>query len=77
VFNPEDLMRAVRAERGLARESVPALCVLDFDGDLTDGLIQDGTASPSRSWACFHTQMLGLTLESIECGVVPRTIGGP
>jgi hypothetical protein len=29
VFNPEDLMRAVRAERGLARESVPALCVLD------------------------------------------------
>lgn len=76
-FKPEDLMHAVRAERGLASEPVPALCVLDFDGDLSDGLLRDGAASLSRSWACFHTQMAVLTLDGIECGVVPRTIGGP
>ena len=37
-FTPERLMDAVRAERGLANEAVPALCVLDFDGDLSDRL---------------------------------------
>jgi uridine phosphorylase len=76
-FTPADLMQAVRAERGLAIESVPSLCVLDFDGDLSDGLLSDGAATPARSWACFHTRMLTLTLEGVECGVVPRTIGGP
>ncbi len=70
-------MHAVRAERGLASESVPALCVLDFDGDLSDGLLRDGAASLSRSWACFHTQMAVLTLDGVKCGIVPRTIGGP
>lgn len=77
VFTPEDLMQAVRAERGLASESVPPLCILDFDGDLSDGLVRDGATSPSTSWACFHTQMFVLRLDGIECGVVPRTIGGP
>lgn len=70
-------MHAVRAERRLPSEPVPALCVLDFDGDLFDGLLRDGAASLSRSWACFHTQMAVLTLDGVECGVVPRTIGGP
>ena len=76
-FKPEDLMQAVRAERGLTAASVPPLCVLDFDGDLSDGLMRDGAASLSQSWPCFHTQMVVLTLDGIECGVVPRTIGGP
>lgn len=77
VFRPEDLMKAVRAELGLPVESVPSLCVLDFDGDLSDGLLRDGAGSPARSWACFHTQMLTLTVEGVACGIVPRTIGGP
>jgi hypothetical protein len=29
-------MAAVRAERGLTSQAVPSLCVLDFDGDLSD-----------------------------------------
>lgn len=76
-FTPEGLMDAVRAQRGLSTDSVPALCVLDFDGDLTDGLVRDGAAVPVQSWACFHTQMFGLSVEGVACGVVPRTIGGP
>ncbi|MFA5910781.1 MAG: nucleoside phosphorylase [Vicinamibacterales bacterium] len=77
VFRPADLMDAVRRERHLDATRVPPLCVLDFDGDLADGLARDGTATPSASWACFHTQMLTLTIDGLECGVVPRTIGGP
>jgi uridine phosphorylase len=77
LLTPEGLMSAVRAERGIARESAPPLCVLDFDGDLSDQLVRDGLASLSPSWACFHTQMLVLSLDGIPCGIVPRTIGGP
>ncbi len=77
VFTPGDLMDAVRRERQLDATPVPPLCILDFDGDLADGLARDGAAHPSRSWACFHTQMLTLTIDGLECGVVPRTIGGP
>lgn len=77
VFRPADLMQAVRDARGLPEDPVPPICVLDFDGDLSDGLVRDGAVTPVHSWACFHTQMLGVTLGSVRCGIVPRTIGGP
>ena len=76
-FTPERLMDAVRAERGLANEAVPPLCVLDFDGDLSDRLAEEGITSPIASWACVHTSMRALTLNGISCGIAPRTIGGP
>src|SRR4029450_12388981 len=76
-LTPERLMVAVRAERGLANEAVPPLCVLDFDGDLSDHLAATGMSSPWSSWACFHTSMRAITMEGITCGIVPRTIGGP
>jgi len=76
-FTPERLMDAVRAERGLANEGVPALCVLDFDGDLSDRLAEDGVTTPLLSWACFHTSMRVMDVDGLPCGIVPRTIGGP
>jgi uridine phosphorylase len=76
-FTPERLMAAVRAERGLAQQPVPPLCVLDFDGDLSDRLAAQGITSPWSSWACFHTSMRVASMEGITCGIVPRTIGGP
>ena len=76
-FRPKDLMQAVRGSRGLPDRPVPPVCVLDFDGDLSDGLSRDPSVSVVSSWACFHTQMLGLTIDGVRCGVVARTIGGP
>lgn len=76
-FTPEALLAAVRAERGLAAEPTPAVCVLDFDGDLTDWLVSSGHARQWKSWACFHTTMFSLEVDGIPYGVVPRTIGGP
>jgi uridine phosphorylase len=76
-FTPEALLAAVRAERGLAAGSVPATCVLDFDGDLTDWLLSKGQAHPWPSWACFHTTMFSLDVDGVQCGIIPRTIGGP
>src|SRR5215469_7657835 len=76
-FTPEALMASVRAERGLACEPVPPICVLEFDGDLTDWLVSSGVARPWKSWACFHTTMYSVEVDGTTYGVVPRTIGGP
>jgi hypothetical protein len=76
-FTPQRLMNAVRAERGLVNEPVPPLCVLDFDGDLSDRLAADQVTTTMKSWACFHTSMGVMTLNGLRCGIVPRTIGGP
>jgi len=76
-FRPEGLVEAVRAERGIETALVPQICVLDFDGDLTDWLVQTGLAQAYPSWACFHTTMYSFEVDSMECGIIGRTIGGP
>jgi uridine phosphorylase len=76
-FTPEASLEAVRAERGMSPEPVPEICVLEFDGDLTDWLVSTGVATAHKSWACFHTTMFSIDVDGITCGVVPRTIGGP
>lgn len=76
-FTPEALVTAVRAERGLKCEPVPPVCILEFDGDLTDWLASSGLARSWKSWACFHTTMYSLEVDGTLCGVVPRSIGGP
>ena len=76
VLTAEALMHEVRRARRLRRLPVPSVCVLDFDGDLFDGLVQDG-ASHVAAWACFHTPMIAVRHRGKRCGVVPRTIGGP
>lgn len=77
VFLPEDLMRAVREQRRLGELFLPRVCVLDFDGDLTDMLVNAGDVEPCRGWACFHSTMWALRVDGQECGIIPRTIGGP
>jgi uridine phosphorylase len=76
-FTPEALIDAVGAERGLARTTVPRVCLLDFDGDITDWLIASGHAVRWNSWACFHTPMFSLQVDGGTFGIIPRTIGGP
>ncbi len=76
-FSPEALVNAVRAKRNLEPGKVPEVCVLEFDGDLTDWLVSTGAARPVNTWACFHTSMYSLEVDGTTCGVVPRSIGGP
>lgn len=76
-FTPEGLVTAVRESRGLASASVPPICLLDFDGDLTDWLIRQKLVEQFTPWACFHTTMYVLEAEGVSCGIVARTIGGP
>jgi uridine phosphorylase len=76
-FTAQALIADVRRLRDVGNESLPALCFLEFDGDLTNWLVEHHIAAPFHSWACFHTAMFSLELEGIECGIVGRTIGGP
>lgn len=76
-FTPDNLMADVRRTRGIPDGRIPALCVLEFDGDITDWLVREGLAKPFRSWACFHTTMFALEVEGVTVGIIPRTIGGP
>ncbi len=76
-FRPENLIEAVRAERNLPRDPAPEVCILEFDGDLTDWLVGTGLATKWRPWACFHTSMETVEVDGARVGVIARTIGGP
>jgi uridine phosphorylase len=76
-FTAEALIDDVRRLREVGNEALPAVCFLEFDGDLTDWLVEQQAATPFRSWACFHTTMFALELEGMKCGIIGRTIGGP
>jgi len=76
-FTPDTLMGDVRRVRNTGTEDLPSVCFLEFDGDLTDWLVERGRAAPFRSWPCFHTTMFSLELDGIRCGIIARTIGGP
>lgn len=76
-FRPEDLVEAVRQQRGKGNGSIPPLGVLEFDGDLTDKLIARGQVRRCEDWPCFHTDMWLWPKDKPRCGIVARTIGGP
>ena len=78
-FTPEALVSAVRNGRTTHPISVPPICVLDFDGDLTDWLLKAGLTRPHPGWACFHTTMHAFQIDGMECGLIARKrqIGGP
>lgn len=77
VFQPAHLLREARRQRSLPHTPVPALCVLDPDGDLARHLRTQG-ARPDAAWACYHTELLGFTLPSgTRIGVLPNAVGAP
>ena len=74
MFLAENLLREGRRQRGLPEGLVPSTCVLDPDGDLLRYLLAEGRATPSPTWACYHTTLYvfehdGATLGLIGCAV--------
>jgi uridine phosphorylase len=76
-FTARNLINSVRKARRILNVAIPSLCLLEFDGDLTDWLVREGLAKPFPAWPCFHTTMFAIEVEGITCGIIPRTIGGP
>ena len=78
VFQPGHLLREARRQKNLPDQDVPAVCVLDPDGDLVRHLRRTSQARPSPGWACYHTDLVEFTLaDGTVAGVVGCAVGAP
>ena len=55
VFEPANLLREARRQKGRPEAEIPDICLLDPDGDILRALRRAGRAAPSPGWACYHT----------------------
>jgi len=74
-FQPGNLLREARRQKGLAVREVPAICVLDPDGDLVRRLRRDGRATADRDWACYHSELDRFVEGDVEFGIVGCVVG--
>jgi len=77
VFQPTALLREARRQKGLVAADVPAICILDPDGDIVRTLRQGGLAAPFKPWPCYHTDLDTFALAGETVGIVGRAVGAP
>jgi uridine phosphorylase len=75
VFQPANLLREGRRQRGRPDIAVPEVCLLDPDGDIVRHLAATGRATEHPGWACYHTALWTFDLAGTEVGVVGRAVG--
>ena len=77
VFQPENLLREARRQKRLPEGGVPAVCVLDPDGDIVRHLRASGTARRCPGWACYHTELWTFEHDGEPLGIVGCAVGAP
>ena len=77
VFEPAALLREARRQKGIPDAQVPALCILDPDGDIVRHLRARGLASASAAWPCYHTELYEFALAGKPAGIVGCAVGAP
>jgi uridine phosphorylase len=77
VFRPAALLREARRQKGLASVDVPAICILDPDGDMVRRMRESGEAQPFAPWACYHTRLDTFPLAGETVGIVGCAVGAP
>lgn len=75
VFKPENLLREARRQKTLPRGRVPAVCLLDPDGDIVRMLKREERARLDPAWACYHTELFRFELGGRECGIIGCAVG--
>jgi uridine phosphorylase len=76
VFQPAALLREARRQKNLPTVDVPAVCILDPDGDIVRRLRAEGRARPFE-WPCYHTQLDTFDLAGQTVGIVGCAVGAP
>lgn len=76
VFRPSNMLREARRQKGLAAGTLPAVCVLDPDGDIVRHLRRRGEAERSPHWACYHTEMWEHGSGADQVGLIGCAVGG-
>jgi len=74
-FTPESLLREARRQKGLPNADVPALCVLDPDGDIVRDLVAAGRARLDPEWACYHTRLHLVEADGLRYGIIGGAVG--
>ena len=77
VFRPENLLREARRQKAIPDTPVPAICLLDPDGDIVRQLRHAGRARPSPGWACYHTALHEFDQHGTTFGVLGCAVGAP
>jgi uridine phosphorylase len=75
VFEPANLLREARRQKGLPRADVPAICVLDPDGDILRALRREGRATLAAAWACYHTDLYEFEAAGTRFGIIGCAVG--
>ena len=75
VFLPENLLREARRQKNRKDCNVPAVCLLDPDGDLADYLLRKNLATKNNCWACYHSVLYTFQLGNQEIGIIPCIVG--
>ena len=74
-FTPESLLREARRQKGLRDATVPAVCVLDPDGDIVRHLRATGAAELDLVWACYHSELYHFERNGREYGIIGCAVG--
>lgn len=75
VFRADNMLREARRQKNLGTSPIPAVCVLDPDGDLVRQLRGADRLTPCPGWACYHTEMFTFTEAGIQFGIVGCAVG--
>jgi uridine phosphorylase len=75
VFTAENMLREARRQKAIPPGSIPAICILDPDGDIAHHLVSTGQAGVHPHWACYHTKLYVFTRDGIEFGIIPHVVG--
>ncbi len=75
VFLPENLLREARRQKSLPDGRVPAVCLLDPDGDIVRMLLKEKRAERDPAWACYHTDLNRFRLGALEYGIIGCAVG--
>lgn len=76
IFQARNLLREARRQKRLADAPVPAICLLDPDGDVARVLAEAGRGVRSDNWACYHTELVEFMHAGTRVGVIGRAVGG-
>lgn len=74
-FTPESLLREARRQKGAPVAGVPAVCLLDPDGDIVRQLKAKGSARRHDGWVCYHTDLFVFDEDGLSIGVVGCAVG--
>ena len=70
VFQPENLLREARRQKAIPPGSVPAVGVLDPDGDILAYLQAHHRAAIHPHWACYHTRLYQASYQGVDFGII-------